>query len=342
MSKVPFEKFILALLFSNKSIPYIVDKLKSFHYHIEDGEISEIFDDLKGVLPESISKQLEAGNALSLDNEMHVQWLKQLNVYEIYDYMHRSPKEKPPYFKWIDDILWAHTHEDVMTLINILLFNGEPKDSISKVISFKYRRKIAVDALILYEMVFWNSSPMTSKEAMYHCLPFRSNTIIVRKLRGGVSEIGSFDSSADIGSDTDFLFHDNEYIKWKIGYKDIKIPGSRDFFDSIKKDSYFKYYEVMNMTQSVDTFDEEGTNDKIGNYESHKISRRNVEEQKVKLVKMWLDIYMKAEESAPEGAEQERFFDELNQVSLDFQDDEKIVDISSNKSMLEDIKGDMQ
>lgn len=342
MSKVPFEKFIVALLLSSKSIPWIVDKLKTFHYHIEDGEISEIFDDLRGVLPESIRGILDAGSPLSLENDTHIQWLKQLNVYEVYDYMHGNySSEKPPYFKWMDDIMWVHTHEDVMTLVNIFLFNNEPKESISKIIQFKYRRKIAIDALTLYEITFWNSSVMTSKEAMYHCVPFRTNTVIVRKLREGSSEIGSYSESSNDGSDVGFLFHDNNYIKWKIGYKDIEVPGTHDFFESVKKDSYFKYYEVMNMLQSVETVDEEGQNDKIGMYESHKMVKRNVEEQRAKLAKAWIDLFLKADESAPEGAEKEKFFEELGQVSLDFQDDEKIVDITKDKGMMEDIKGDM-
>jgi len=344
MSKIPFEKFILALLFLNKSVPYIVEKLKTFHYHISEPEVSEIFDDLKSILPETIRNHVIAGNPLSLKGDTHVQWLKQMSVFEVYDYMVKGaarPENPPEYFKWMEDILWAHTYEDVMTLINILLFNGEDKASISKIVNFKYRRKIAVDALILYEMTFWDTKVMTSKEAMYHCIPFRTNTLIIRKMRAGGTEIGMFDDAANPGSNVDFLFHDNNYIKWKIGYKDIEVPGTHDFFESVKKDSYFKYYESMNMTQSVETFDEEGTNDKIGAYESHKVSRKNVEEQKAKLAKAWIDLYLKANEAAPEGAEKEKFFDELNQVSLDFHDDEKIIDVDQAKEILEDIKGDM-
>lgn len=343
MSKVPFERFVVALLFLSKSIPFIVEKLKSFHYHISDPEVTEIFDDLKGILPDSVRDHIVGGHSLDINNEVHAQWLKQLNVYEAYDYMVRGGRspEPPEYFKWMDDIIWAHTHQDVMTLINILLYNGEDKASISKVVMFKYRRKIGVDALILYEMIFWNAMAITSKEAMYHCIPFRNNTVIVRQLRSGGHGVGTFDDASTAGSDVDFLFHDSDYIKWKIGYKEIEVPGARDFFESVKKDSYFKYYESMNMLQSVETFDEEGTNDKIGAYESHKVSRKNVEEQRAKLSKMWLDMYMKANESAPEGAEKKRFFDELAQVSLDFNQDDKIVDVSDVEGALDDVKGDM-
>ena len=342
MSKVPFQNFIVALLFLSKSIPYIIEKLKTFRYHITDAEVSEIFDDLKTILPDSLRNHIVAGNSLDIHDDTHIQWLKQLNVFEIYDYMVRSKTPDPPeYFKWMEDILWAHGHEDVMTLINILLYNNEDKASISKIISFKYRRKIGIDALILYEMVFWNSKAITSKEAMYHCIPFRNNTAVVRNMRSGGTAVGTFDDSSTTGSDVDFLFHDNDYIKWKIGYKEVEVPGARDFFEGVKKDSYFKYYEVMNMMQSVDTIDEEGQNDKIGAYESHKISRRNVEEQKAKLSKMWLAMYMLANESAPEGAEKKKFFEELDQVSLDFNNNDKIVTIDSIPEALDDIKGDM-
>lgn len=342
MSKVPFEKFIVSLLLSGKSIPYIVDKLKTFHYFIQDEEVSGIFDDVKAILPESLRNHIVNGHQFDVRDESHVQWLKQLNIFEMYHYMHRAPTEEPaPYFKWIEDILWAHTHEDVMTLINIFMYNGEDKESISKIVKFKFRRKIGFDALILYEMTFWDSTTITSKEAMYHCLPFRSNVAIVRKLRNGGNEVATVDQDLNNGSDVDFLFHDNNYIKWKIGYKDVEIPDAKSFFDDVKKDSYFKYYESMNMTQSIDVFDEDGENDKLGAFNAHKVSRKNVEEQRVKLVKHWLDIFLKANESAPEGAQKKKFFEELSQVSLEFNDDDKIVSVDQVDGMLEDIKGDM-
>jgi len=341
MSKVPFEKFIISLLFSNKSIPFVVDKLKSFNYYITEQEVLEVFNDIKGILPVSIKNLLESGNSLSLEDPSHAQWLKQFDIFEVYDYMHGKYDNPPLYFKWMEDILWAHSYEDVMTLINIFMFNGEPADSISDIISFKYRKKIGVDSFQLYEKIFWNSKDITAKEAMYHCTPFRANTIIVRKLRMGDTEKKTIDDDGDDGSNVSFLFHDNNYIKWKIGYKDCKIPNAKDFFDSVKKDSYFKYQESMNMTQSVEVFDEEGSNDKIGEYEVHRTSKRNVEEQKAKLSKMWLDMYLKANESAPEAGEHESFFKQLEQVSLDFNDDEKIVNIDDAKNILNDIKGDM-
>jgi len=340
MSKVPFEKFIISLLFSNKSIPFIVDKLKTFNYHVKDEEVSEIFDDIKGILPPNIVNLLNAGNILNLDDPNHVQWLKQFDIFEIFEYMHKKYDNPPLYYKWIDDIIWAHTYEDVMTLINIFMFNGEPFDSISDIIMFKYRKKIGIDALQLYQKLFWNSKNMTSKEAMYYCIPFRTNTVVVRKIRMGNGEIINSEENND-GSDINVLFYDNNYIKWKIGYKNVKIPTAKDFFDSVKKDSFFKYQEVMNMTQSVEVFSEEGVNDKIGAYNIHRISKRNVEEQRAKLSKMWLDIYLKANESAPETKENEDFFNKLEQVSLDFNDDEKIVDIGSVPDILNDIKGDI-
>jgi len=52
-------------------------------------------------------------------------------------------------------------------------------------------------------------------------------------------------------------------------------------------------------------------------------------------------MYMLANESAPEGAEKKRFFEELNQVALDFNNNDKIVSIDSLPEALEDIKGDM-
>jgi hypothetical protein len=341
MSKVPFEKFIIALLFSNKSVPFVAEKLKSFNYYISEPEILEIFDDIRGILPPSITELLNSGNPLTIDDPVHSQWLKQFDIVEIFDFMHKKYDNPPPYFKWIDDIMWAHTYEDVMTLINIFMFNGEPFESISDIISFKYRKKIGIDALQLYEKILWNSGNMTAKEALYHCIPFRTNAVIVQKIRMGNDEPARAGDDTNDGSSLTFLFPDNNYIQSKIGYKDVKIPTAKEFFDSVKKDSYYKYQESMNMAQSAEVFDEEGSNDKIGAYEIHRISRRNVEEQRAKLSKMWLDMYLKANESAPEAGEHDDFFKQLEQVSLDFHDDEKIMDISQVKDILEDIKGDI-
>jgi hypothetical protein len=346
MYKPPFKKFILTFLLFNKTIPFIIDKLKEFGYFIDEKEVSGIFTEMKNYLPPSIIELLNSRAAFDINNESHIEWLKYFEIFEFYDFIIRrdSAKDPPEYFKWCSDCLWVHSYKDVMCLINILLFNDESLDEISKIIMFKYKKKIGVDALLLYKTMFWNTDSMTAKEALYYCIPFRQNTLIIRKLRSGDSELLTISADLDSGSDLPITFHDTNYIKWKIGYRDVVAPTAHDFIEQIKRDSYFKYYETMSMTQCADTSSEEGTNDEFGAFSKSSTTKKNVEEQRVKLAKSWIDIYMKANEAMPVGGgETKDFFEKMQQVCLDFgePEDEKIARIEDIPGVLNDVKGDL-
>jgi hypothetical protein len=346
MNSPPFKKFIITFLLFNKSIPFIIERLKEFGYFIEEKEAVWIFTELKNMLPTSILQLVDAKSPLDINNETHVQWLKHFEVFEFYDFVIRrdSEKDAPEYFKWCNDCLWAHKYKDAMCLINILLFNSESLEEISKIVMFKYKKKIGVDALLLYKKMFWDTDIISAKEALYYCIPFRQNTLIIRKLRSGESEISAIRDDSDSGSDVPITFHDINYIKWKIGYRNIVAPRSQDFIEQIKRDSYFKYYEAMNMVQNAETYEEEGSNDEFGAFNKSSTTRKNVEEQRVKLAKSWIEIYMKANDAMPVGeGETKDFFEKMQQVCLDFgePEDEKIARIEDINGMLNDVKGDL-
>lgn len=347
MSRIPFKRFVITFLLFNKGIPYIVEKLKSFGYRVADAEVSEVFDEIRDTVPPSLSSHITAGQLLDLENNTHAQWLKHFGVYEFYDFIvnHNEVKgstEERPYFKWCSDCLWAHSHQDVMSLINIFLYNDEDLEEISKIVMFRYRKKIGVDALELYRSMFWDTEAMTAKEAIHYCAPFRSNTLIVKKLRGGETEVAMPMEDAYDGSDVPFTFHDTNYIKWKIGYREFEVPSPTDFMRRIQEDSYFKYYETMNMTQSVEIEEEEGENDKLGDFNSTRKRRRNVEEQRVKIAKYWMDVYLKAHASIPagDGKKDGDFFEKMEELELGYED-EKIMSIDDNKDIMDEIVGDM-
>jgi len=346
MNTPPFKKFIITFLLFNKNISFIIERLKEFGYFIEEKEILCIFNEMKNMLPPSIIQLIDAKYPLDINNESHVQWLRYFEVFEFYDFVIRRDSENnpPEYFKWCSDCLWVHKYKDAMCLINIFLFNGEPLDEISKIVMFKYKKKISVDALLLYQKMFWDIAFVSAKDALYYCIPFRQNTLIIRKLRSGESDIETIKDDCNSGSDVPITFHDVNYIKWKIGYRDIVAPRAQDFIEQVKKDSYFKYYEIMNMTQSAETSEEDGTNDEFGAFNKSSITRRNVEEQRVKLAKSWLDIYMKANDAMPVGGgETKDFFEKMQQVCLDFGEveDEKIARVEDVGGMLNDVKGDL-
>jgi hypothetical protein len=363
MSKIPFERFIITFLLFNKSIPYIIEKLKTFGYYVTEPEVLEVFNNVRSVLPPTIEATINNGVILDTSNDQHIQWLKHFGVYEFYDFILRQnnkpkePEKCPEYFKWFDDCLWVHGYVDVMCLANILLFNGEPVDSIADVIQFKYRKKVGVEAWNSYINIFWDTTSITAKEAMYHCVPFQNNALIVRKMRSGVSEIEmsgnklstrgsviSVSDDANDGSDISFTFHNADYIKWKIGYRDIKIPDVKDFLEQVKKDSYYRYYETMSMTQSAEIITEDGSNDELGAFEKTIVRKRNVEEQRAGMAKKWLDLYLKADASKPpDEAKANDFFDRMDDLELDFGDkpNEKIVRIQDVPNIMKDVKEDL-
>lgn len=345
MNRIPFWRFIVTFLLFNKDISYIIEKLRSFGYNITEDAVKGAFSSLRNMLPESLGQVLSERGMFDIKNESHVQWLKHFGVFEYYDFIIRNKdikdEDTPEYFKWCQDCVWVHQYKDVMTLMNILIFNDEPNDSISKIIMFKYKKKIGVDAIDLYKKMFWDCSSITAKEALYFCIPFQDNALIIRKLRSG-AEIESVDNEAHDGSDVPFNFHDTNYIKWKIGYRDVSVPTSKDFLERVKQDSYFKYYEAMNMSQSIESEEESGDNDKLGAFNSTKITRKNVEEQRAKISKHWLEIYLKAEGAMPKGdPEKDDFFEKMNQLELDFEDDEGVARIEDVPDIMSDIKGDI-
>ena len=348
MRKVPFKRFIMTFLLFNKDISFVIKKLSEFHYHINADEVSDIFSELRESLPEKYKDHVEKKMIFDVNDPGHVEWLKHFGVFEFYDFTVRNSKTReedaPNYFKWCNECMWIHGYKDVMALINILLFNDESYESISDIITFKYKKKIGVDALKLYNNMFWDIDGISAKEALYFCLPFRNNALIVRKARGGDEIEFSSNDEKDDGSDVPFTFHDSSYIKWKVGYRNIEVPTTRDFLEKVKQDSYFKYYESMNMTQSIEIEEEEGSNDKIGAFNSTKSRRRNVEEQRAKMSKQWLDMYLKANSSLPldGGEKEESFFERMNQLELDFSEtNEKLASIDDMRDVLNDISGDI-
>ena len=345
MGTIPFKKFIIALLFCGKDVNGIADKLKTFHYSVTPQVVSKIFDEVRAVLPDTIRDLINAAGVLRPDDEQHAEWLKHFGVFEIYDHIMRSAKnvdDPPNYFKWCDDCVWIHTYQDVMSIVNIFLFNDEPVDTISDVLIVKFKRKVGVDALDLYKNVFWDTTNLSAKEALKYCIPFTNNALIIRQFRSGLGseiEMTGGPASHD-GCEVPVHFHDMDYIKWKIGYK-VEAPKPKDFLEKVQSDAQYKYYEAMNMTQSIEVEEETGSNE-MGGFDSTKTKRRNVEEMRANAAKKWLDMFIKAKEHMPDDrSDSDDFFKKMNQLELGFDDcKEQIANISDLPDVMEDIAGD--
>jgi len=348
MNKIPFKKFVITLLFCGKTVEEVISKLRTFNYEIESEEVQSIFSDMRDVMPDKINETIEMRGLLQIDDPQHAEWLKHFDIFEIYDYIIRGPKnidDPPNYFKWCEDCVWAHTHKDVMSLINIFLFNEEEVDSISEIIMVKYKKKIGVDALRLYQSIFWDTQNLSAKDAHKYCVPFRNNSLIIRQFRSGSSEIEVRDRNGDAhdGCEVPFNFHESDYIKWKIGYT-VKAPTPADFLQKVQTDSVFKYYEVMNMAQSIEIEESSGSNDIVGAFENTKSKRRNVEEMRVRLAKEWMKLYIRAKENMPDsGNNSDDFFAKMRAIELNFEDcNEQIAHIDDMPDVKDDIAGDAQ
>lgn len=342
MGKIPFRRFIIALLLCGKDIAEVMDRLGTFHYKVTEPEVLDVFNDIRAVLPESITSIVNNGDKLRLSDPTHVEWLQHFGVFEIYDHIMRSARnvdDPPNYFKWCDDCVWIHSYVDVLSIVNIFFFNDEPVDTISDVLLVKYKRKVGADALQLYQDIFWDITDVSAKEALKYCIPFMNNALIIRQCRSG-SEIEINAESAFDGCDVPFHFHDIKYIKWKIGYK-VEAPKPKDFLEKVQADAQYKYYEAMNMTQSIETEEETGTNE-VGGYDSTKIKRRNVEEMRANAAKKWLDLYIKAKEHMPDDrSNSDDFFTKMHQLELAFDNNnEQIANIEDLPDVMDDIKGD--
>ena len=345
MSKVPFKRFIIAFLFLNKSIPSIIDSLKSFKYYITEQEALEILNELRENLSPDMLDTINNNIPLDLNNEVHIQCLKQFGVFEFCDYVVRKDSIKknfPTYFQWCETCFWIHKYPDVMSLINLLLFNKEDLDEIIKIIAFKEKKYICKNALTLHQNLFWDVECLTAKEALYHCVPLRDSVLIIKKLKSGLSEVGQFDTDLSDGCEVPVTFHSTNYIKWKIGYPNVVVPNAKEFMEKVKTDSYYKYYEATNMERSNEGAEDDGVNDKFGAYNSKEVKKRNVEEQRALLMKHWMELYLQANEAVPEAKTSDiDFFERMQQMDLDFQEGEKIVSIKDFPNILNDIKSDI-
>jgi len=345
---IPYYKYIINQVFYSNKIQNICDDLNKRHFSISYEEVSEIYNDLVNTLPEIVRESVMKREPLSLDIKAHEDILKYYGIYDLYTYTvfkNNRPPEAPYFFKWLDDLDWVMRYEDVMTLVNVLMFNGEPLEGISSVVLFKYKKKVGYDALVMYKELFWDIDVMSAKEAIKYCNMLKNSSYVIRRFVDGEVEVehAEFKSPEDYnGTSQAFYMMDTNYIKWKIGYKsDVKIPDVKDFLNEVKMDSIYKYQEALNMTRVVDVDTEEGEGFQ-GPISITKVKKRNVESERVRLMKSYLDLFIKAEEKMPDDSkEEESFFKNIQQLNMTFVNNEKILNVDDDPQILLDVKDDM-
>ena len=348
---IPFYNYVVYQIFIGNKIQHICTDLKRKNLEISEGEVSAIYRELIETTPKSISDAVVNREPLDLTNENHIDYLKHYNIYEYYlNYLHKNGQIEVEYSKeffdkWIEDIEWLMSYKDVMTIVNILMFNGESLEGVSAVVQFKFKKKIGYDALLTYKNVFWNIEAISAKEAMKYCPMLKDSSYVIRRFENGEVEVehAEFTKPEQTNGSMEATYiMDTDYIKWKIGYKDIKVPDVKDFLKQVQMDAMMKYRESLTMEKVVEIDREEGDG-YDGPINITRTKRRNVEAERLRMAKGWVDMFIKASEKMPDDeASEDSFFDNLSSIKMEFVNTEKIMSVDDDPNLLDDIKDDVR
>ena len=347
---MPFYRYVIYLIFSGYKIQGITTELRRKHFEVSDDEVNSIYQDILSISSDTVLDCLTSRKPLDIDNPAHIDILDHFGITKYFLRNHnpsRTVESTPRWYKWVDRCEWITEHHDIQTVIHILLFNGDDYKSIAAVIQFKYKYLLGEKSIETYVNTFWDVDQFSAKEAAKYYPVLKNSTYILRMFSDGEAEVEHVSyvypesmNSTGMG----FTIMDSDYVKWKLGMrKDIRVPSTTDFLENVKMDTMYKYKEALHMTSSVESNKEEGEGFE-GPINNSRTIRRNVEAERAKLMRQYLDMFIKADGAIPvvEDAENEsNFFENLQQVSLSFMEDEKILSIDDNREMLEDIKQDM-
>lgn len=315
---------ITALLFTGQTARPIMESLRTFGYYATEAQIKTRYQELLSVASDNIRKLFSTQQPLRVDNDVHVQWMKQYGVFELMDFMARKECADPPaYFKWIRDALWINSLDDVQAITNVLLFNGDNHEDVAAVIRFKYRRQISVEALDLYQRLFFDFVGLGADDVMDCCPNMRESTLILKQISSGTRIQEKPGEECYEGYKRQFIFHDSGYIKWKLGMPQIEPPRAEDFLNRVMADASYRYTEATEMTNFADIKSEDGISAVTGeNYNNTVINRKNAVKEQVRLMKQCIDIYVKASNSKPvqRSSSAQDLIDKLTKLQVQFSD----------------------
>ena len=224
-------------------------------------------------------------------------------------------------FKWVRDAIWINTVDEAQNVVNVLLFNGDDEESIAAVLRFKYKIKISFEAVGIYKNIFFNPENIPADRAVKYCRRMSGSTLILRKISGdGDSAIDMVDSTEGAIS-RELIFHDSSYIKWKIGYPEVKPPSAEAFLSKVMADASFRYYEAGMTLQFAKVKKEEGTSPVNGGaYENTVVQYDNTATSQAKLMDTYTNMYIRAMRARPtmKTSAAQHLADELTRLNLEF------------------------
>jgi hypothetical protein len=340
---------ITALIMAGKTCTDIMAVCKDMGHQCVEVDVTESAKALRDVLPKTLTKLIDQTAPFRITEPIHVEWMKTLGVFEILDFMARKDiEDPPPYFKWIRDAIWICSNPPIHALVNALLFNGDTSTDVADVIQFKYRKQISTEALELYQKLFFNVDGVSAMHVIQLCNHMSNSSIVLRQMSDPEYAKRSGKPELDTGFTEAMIFHNSNYIKWKLGYKKIKPPSSTDFLEQVMLDASNKYYEATMMNEFAERSYLEGNSMVTGEaVEQTTTMYRNAEKERSKLMKSYTDLYIKASNSRPVGAgtksKADELIEELSQLRMTFDDiAEHIIDINSMPDIAGEIAMDIK
>jgi len=324
-------------LFAGQDANFIIGRCRDFGYLCTDADVVAISKEIRSTASKNITSLFEARQPLDVGNEKHREWMQYYGVAELMTFMASKDKPDPPeYFKWVRDAIWINSVDEAQVITNALIFNGDDDEAIAAVLRFKYRRILSFEAVKLHRKIFF-SGEFSSDVAIKYCLRMAGSTAVLRSI-SGETQMRHDDAGTvkrvdnDFGQTRELVFHDSNYIKWKIGYPEVKPPRAEDFLDKVMADASFRYYEAGQMQQFARRKFEEGTSAVTGQQYSNSVANyENVAEAQAKLMEKYTNIYIRAMKSKPNmrSSAAQDLIDKLSQLSIDFDTPDQIVPLNA-------------
>jgi len=334
---------ITALIMAGKPCTEIMSVCKDMGHQCIEIDVTTSAKVLRDVLPKNLSKMIDQSAPFRINEPVHVEWMNEFGVFEILDFMARKDMEDPPpYFKWIRDAIWICSNPPIHALVNALLFNGDQCADVADVVQFKYRKQIGTDALEIYKKLFFNVDGVSAMHVIQLCNHMTNSSIVLRQMSDPDYVRKNNKPELDTGFTEAMIFHNSNYIKWKLGYKNIKPPSSTEFLEQVMLDASNKYYEATERSYL------EGNSMVTGEaVEQTTTMYRNAEKERSKLMKSYTDLYIKASNSRPVGAgtksKADELIEELSQLRMTFDSiTDHIIDINSMPDIAGEIAMDIK
>jgi hypothetical protein len=337
---LPYKRYVMILIFLGKDMEQIQDCISAMNYYYDSNMISDILREITLFISLPIKNMIDNKISLAINDENCIGFLKHFEVFEMYHYIKtngNNNNNNPSYFKWCQDALWIVENMKIMAPVNLFIFNGDSNENILDFLTFKYRKRISIEAIDLYKKIFWDCQEIDAEDAIKYCLAFHGNTIILKE------NIVTSEKEIKVPSDYKDL-NSSEYVKWKMGYKNVPVPTTKQFFDDVKRDCAYTYQEIMNRvdfktksTRTIKSPDGAIVSDEVT------INSKDCIDAKYHLVNKVLKVYTEVEDRMPtEDETSEDFFKKMQNIEIKYEDvNKKILRIEDCPQILNDIREDL-